>query len=92
MSVTALLVTHDGARWLPAVLDGLRRQTHPVDHELIRAAAHVARTRCRGDNHTMAAAARDENEALRARIVALEAKLVGGAAKKPARSRSGTIR
>ncbi|MEU4091654.1 cytidine deaminase [Streptomyces sp. NPDC026673] len=29
-----------------------------VDHELIRAAAHVAATRCRGDNHTMAAAAR----------------------------------
>ncbi|MEU5823192.1 cytidine deaminase [Streptomyces sp. NPDC047803] len=33
-------------------------QTHPLDHELIEAAAHVARTRCRGDNHTMAAAAR----------------------------------
>ncbi|MGX1762203.1 cytidine deaminase family protein [Streptomyces lydicus] len=33
-------------------------QTHPVDHELIEAAAHVARTRCRGDSHTMAAAAR----------------------------------
>lgn len=32
--------------------------THPVDHELIQAAAHLARTRCRGDNHTMAAAAR----------------------------------
>ncbi|MGW7332645.1 cytidine deaminase [Streptomyces sp. NPDC054840] len=31
---------------------------HPVDHELIRAATHIARTRCRGDNHTMAAAAR----------------------------------
>ena len=31
---------------------------HPVDHELIRAAAHVARTRCRGDNHTTATAAR----------------------------------
>jgi cytidine deaminase len=29
-----------------------------VDHELIEAAAHVARTRCRGGNHTMAAAAR----------------------------------
>jgi cytidine deaminase len=29
-----------------------------VDHELIQAAAHVARTRCRGDNHTVAAAAR----------------------------------
>ncbi|WP_371619321.1 cytidine deaminase [Streptomyces sp. NBC_00454] len=33
-------------------------QTHPVDHELVRAAAEIARTRCRGDNHTMAAAAR----------------------------------
>ncbi|MDT0571096.1 cytidine deaminase [Streptomyces sp. DSM 3412] len=33
-------------------------QTHRIDHELIRAAAHLARTRCRGDNHTMAAAAR----------------------------------
>ncbi|MEV0035599.1 cytidine deaminase [Streptomyces sp. NPDC050804] len=29
-----------------------------VDHELIEAAAEVARTRSRGDNHTMAAAAR----------------------------------
>ncbi|MFG3547997.1 cytidine deaminase [Streptomyces sp. NPDC047725] len=36
-------------------------QTHPVDQELIRAAAEVARTRCRGDNHTMAAAARTED-------------------------------
>ncbi|MGV9911315.1 cytidine deaminase [Streptomyces tendae] len=36
-------------------------QTNPVDHELIEAAAHVARTRCRGDNHTMAAAARARN-------------------------------
>ncbi|MDD9375186.1 cytidine deaminase [Streptomyces sp. ZAF1911] len=33
-------------------------QAHPVDHELVQAAADVARTRCRGDNHTMAAAAR----------------------------------
>ncbi|MFC8570993.1 cytidine deaminase family protein [Streptomyces sp. NPDC057245] len=33
-------------------------QTNPVDHELVAAAAHVARTRCRGDNHTVAAAAR----------------------------------
>ncbi|WNZ10745.1 cytidine deaminase [Streptomyces sp. 11x1] len=32
--------------------------TDPVDHELVRAAADVARTRCRGDNHTMAAAGR----------------------------------
>ena len=33
-------------------------QTHPVDHELIQAAAHIARTRCQSENHTMAAAAR----------------------------------
>jgi cytidine deaminase len=33
-------------------------QSQAVDHELVRAAAHVARTRCRGDNHTVAAAAR----------------------------------
>ncbi|MDH6140578.1 MULTISPECIES: cytidine deaminase [Kitasatospora] len=33
-------------------------QTPHVDQELIDAAAQVARTRCRGDNHTMAAAAR----------------------------------
>ncbi|MEU2995150.1 cytidine deaminase family protein [Streptomyces griseoincarnatus] len=32
--------------------------THDVDEELVAAAAEVARTRCRGDNHTMAAAAR----------------------------------
>ena len=31
MTVTALLVSHDGARWLPAVLTGLIGQTHPVD-------------------------------------------------------------
>ncbi|WP_405943333.1 cytidine deaminase family protein [Streptomyces sp. NBC_00932] len=36
-------------------------QTHHVDHELIQAAAHVARTRCRGNNHTMAAAARAQD-------------------------------
>ncbi|MBA8802350.1 GT2 family glycosyltransferase [Nocardioides ginsengisegetis] len=29
-SVTALLVSHDGARWLPSVIDGLRSQTVPV--------------------------------------------------------------
>jgi GT2 family glycosyltransferase len=29
--VVALLVSHDGSRWLPAVLDGLRSQTTPVD-------------------------------------------------------------
>ncbi|MEU0114821.1 cytidine deaminase [Streptomyces bobili] len=33
-------------------------QTSPVDHELVQAATDVARTRCQGDNHTMAAAAR----------------------------------
>lgn len=33
-------------------------QSHPLDHELIQAAADVARTRCRGDNHTVAAAGR----------------------------------
>ncbi|MGW2835863.1 cytidine deaminase family protein [Streptomyces sp. NPDC001286] len=33
-------------------------QIQQVDHELIQAAAQVARTRCRGDNHTMAAAGR----------------------------------
>ena len=31
MSVTALLVSHDGARWLPAVLAGLTGQTLPPD-------------------------------------------------------------
>ena len=29
MTVTALLVSHDGARWLPAVLEGLTAQTVP---------------------------------------------------------------
>ena len=29
-AVVALLVSHDGARWLPAVIDGLRAQTIPV--------------------------------------------------------------
>ncbi|MGQ4512314.1 cytidine deaminase [Streptomyces sp. DW26H14] len=33
-------------------------QAHPVDSELVQAAEHVARTRCRGDNHTVAAAGR----------------------------------
>ncbi|MBT1094989.1 cytidine deaminase [Streptomyces sp. Tu102] len=36
-------------------------QTHPVDHDLVRAAADVARARCRGDNHTVAAAARAQD-------------------------------
>jgi GT2 family glycosyltransferase len=30
-TVTALLVSHDGARWLPTVLDGLAAQTRRVD-------------------------------------------------------------
>ena len=29
-AVVALLVSHDGARWLPAVIDGLRGQTTQV--------------------------------------------------------------
>jgi GT2 family glycosyltransferase len=29
-AVVALLVSHDGARWLPAVIDGLRSQTAPI--------------------------------------------------------------
>lgn len=36
-------------------------QLDHADHELIQAAAHVAATRCRGDNHTMAAAARNRD-------------------------------
>ena len=32
MPVTALLVSHDGARWLPTVLAGLADQSLPVDH------------------------------------------------------------
>ena len=31
MKVTALLVSHNGARWLPAVLAGLEAQSRPVD-------------------------------------------------------------
>ena len=34
MTVTALLVSHDGARWLPAVLAGLRDQQRPPEHVL----------------------------------------------------------
>lgn len=30
-SVSALLVSHDGSRWLPAVIEGLRGQRTPVD-------------------------------------------------------------
>src|SRR4051812_26029329 len=32
--VTALLVSHDGARWLPAVLDGMAAQTRAPDRVL----------------------------------------------------------
>jgi cytidine deaminase len=32
-----------------------------VDHELIQAASHTAKTYCRGDNHTVAAAARNSD-------------------------------
>ena len=31
MTVTALLVSHGGATWLPAVLEGIAAQTVPVD-------------------------------------------------------------
>ncbi|MFS3128163.1 glycosyltransferase [Nocardioides sp. Bht2] len=34
MTVTSLLVSHDGARWLPAVLAGLRDQQRPPDRTL----------------------------------------------------------
>lgn len=34
MTVTTLLVSHDGARWLPAVLAGLRDQQRPPDQSL----------------------------------------------------------
>ncbi|MBJ7530006.1 MAG: glycosyltransferase, partial [Nocardioides sp.] len=30
-AVVALVVSHDGARWLPAVVDGVTGQTRPVD-------------------------------------------------------------
>ncbi len=30
-TVVALLVSHDGARWLPTVIDGIRAQRRPVD-------------------------------------------------------------
>lgn len=35
-----------------------RTHPHPFDHELVQAAVDVARARCRGENHTVAAAAR----------------------------------
>lgn len=34
---------------------------HSVDHDLVQAASQVAATRSRGDNHTVAAAARDRD-------------------------------
>ncbi|HYF71549.1 MAG TPA: glycosyltransferase family 2 protein, partial [Nocardioides sp.] len=34
-SVSALLVSHDGARWLPAVIEGLRGQRTPVDDVVV---------------------------------------------------------
>ncbi|HEU4512621.1 MAG TPA: glycosyltransferase family 2 protein [Nocardioidaceae bacterium] len=34
MTVTALLVSHNGARWLPAVLEGLESQTRPPERVL----------------------------------------------------------
>lgn len=34
MTVTALLVSHGGASWLPAVLDGVAQQTVAVDHRV----------------------------------------------------------
>ncbi|MDQ4054883.1 MAG: glycosyltransferase family 2 protein, partial [Actinomycetota bacterium] len=34
-SVAAMLVSHDGARWLPAVIDGIRAQTAPLDRVVV---------------------------------------------------------
>ncbi len=34
-SVSALLVSHDGARWLPAVIDGVRAQRAPLDDVVV---------------------------------------------------------
>lgn len=31
-SVTAIVVAHDGSRWLPGTIEGLRAQTRPPDH------------------------------------------------------------
>ncbi|MEU7022937.1 cytidine deaminase [Streptomyces sp. NPDC046203] len=39
----------------------MNTSTHPVDHELVETAAHIARTRCQGENHTMAAAGRNRD-------------------------------
>lgn len=35
MSVAAVIVTHNAARWLPALLDSISAQTHPVDHVIV---------------------------------------------------------
>jgi len=51
-------LTRANVAWHPTKAEKMTTQTHPVDRELIQAAAHIARTRCQGDNHTMAAAAR----------------------------------
>ncbi|WP_147455899.1 glycosyltransferase [Nocardioides mangrovicus] len=34
MPVSVLLVSHNGERWLPAVLAGVEQQTHPIDHRV----------------------------------------------------------
>ncbi len=44
MIVTALLVCHDGERWLPAVLDALAAQTRPVDRLIALDAGSVDAT------------------------------------------------
>ena len=62
LAVSLAHLCHSGQRRLTLTnAEKMTTQTHPVDHELIQAAAHVARTRCRGDNHTMAAAARAQD-------------------------------
>ena len=35
MSVAAVIVTHNAARWLPALLDSISAQTRPVDHVIV---------------------------------------------------------
>lgn len=35
MQVSALLITHNGARWLPAVLEGVSAQTAPLAHRVV---------------------------------------------------------
>lgn len=43
---------------LPQAARPHEERPRPVDHELVRAAADVARTHCRGESHTVAAAGR----------------------------------